>query len=149
MTRARRVELGFLGLLLVVFSVGGYLALGFPGQARWLPLGTSVPGGLLASWCLVRLWRTGPEAESEAAGSAAPAASHGFRHLMITLGLALPVAAVGGFLYAVPVCYLTFSLLSQGRDKLGMAIALSLASAGVTYVLFGRMLGVPLTRSIF
>ena len=68
---------------------------------------------------------------------------------MITLGLALPVAAAGGFLYAVPVCYLTFSLLSQGRDKLGMAIALSLASAGVTYVLFGRLLGVPLTRSIF
>ena len=146
MTKNLRLELTTLLVLLVIFCMLGYLALDFPQRARWLPLGTSLPGFLLVVWCFLRLFRSG---EEKATAKKEVRRLRGFYGLLLTLILAVGAAMIGGFLYAVPLSFLTFVLISEGWGKLWLASLISLVATVVTYLLFGQFLGIPLTRGIF
>jgi len=143
------LQRSFLAGLFLLFAGAAALASSFPGEARWLPLGSALPGMALVIWCaFVARWGKAPAAEA-GEDEAEPPSGAGFRHLMWTLAATIPVAAIGGFLAAVPVCYLTFCLQAQGRRGLRAAILTSAVATAVVWLIFGQFLGIPLSHGVF
>ncbi|MEE8587069.1 MAG: tripartite tricarboxylate transporter TctB family protein [Acidobacteriota bacterium] len=141
----RLTESGLLFFLLAVFVFFGLLSIQISPRARWVPLGACLPGAALCLWILVR--GSEPKKQQRRAAAAQKSAS-GARNLALTLSVSLAAAAVGGLIYAVPLCYLLFALLSDGRAKLWQALAAALAATLFIYILFGVLLRVPLQRGV-
>lgn len=125
-------------LMLAIFVTMTLMALGFPQQARVMPLMAGVPGSILALIAVIRELRKGA-----ASAAAATRPRRAERRMLLWL-LAYCLGILGfGFLYAAPSLVVAFLVLGKRESWAAGAIG-AVITWGVLYGLFEQAFQIPL-----
>ena len=122
-------------VLLAVFLAAGIRAIGFPFEARLLPLGASILGCATVAAILAARWRDG-------AGEAAAPSPVPWR-LMLNFALLVMMVPVVGIFWAVTLYAVLHGLLEL-RGAWHRAILIAAITSGSIWLLFGVWLRLPL-----
>lgn len=141
----RRWDLVFALVLVAVFAYAGITALGYPEDARLLPLAVAIPGFVLALAQVALSLRPAPAEEVSTEADALDPREHVRRTAQIAgwiVGFFLAIYLVG-FLIAVPLGAFAYLRFAARESWLMSAIIAGLCWA-LVFGVFDRMLHVPL-----